>query len=535
MTDLKQISIHSIDHLGVVSALLKKYRVAERIDSLVPIAKDDRTNTTYGQRVCAMILNGLGFTNSTLYMSPEFFQDKPVELLIGEGICAEDLNENALGRGLDALHEYGTTSLFSRLAFDIVQEQGLLGRYNHLDTTSLALFGQYDSDEWDNAPIPSYGHSKDHRPDLKQIVVTLITNGPAGVPLFYDAHDGNASDKTTFHESIALMSAFFQKQASSGDFLWVADSALYNEEKLQKANVLWLTRVPATVKAVKTYVAQSGCTYEWEELGNGYQCTSVEGPEGEYWMLYSSAKGKASQLKTLAKKIEKERIAQEQAFKKATGTLYGCECDARKAVQVLSKKLKYHRVVERDMVAVMGCDKPGRPKAGDKKIKGYRIKVELIEDNEAIATAKEPLGRFILSTNKKGMSGAQVLQDYKGQSQVENGFRFLKDKSFQNNRIFLQNPQRIDALMMIMTLSLLVYNLGQYQLRERLKAEDESVPDQKGKSTKSPTLRWVFQMLSGISSASIAGQEMVIANIGEREAKVIRLLGEETMAIYKIS
>ena len=55
------------------------------------------------------------------------------------------------------------------------------------------------------------------------------------------------------------------------------------------------------------------------------------------------------------------------------------------------------------------------------------------------------------------------------QDAVERGFRFIKDKSFQCNRIYLKTPQRIDALMMVMTLSLLVYNLGQHHLREQLK------------------------------------------------------------------
>lgn len=534
--DTQQLTIKTLDHHGVVAALLKKLRITERIDALIPIVKDDRTKTTYGQRVSAMIINGLGFNNSTLYMAPEFFKDKPLDVLFDEGVEAEHFNDDTLGRGLDALHQYGTTKLFCRLAFDIVQEQGLLGRHNHLDTTSLALFGQYDYDIWENAPIPAYGHSKDHRPDLKQIVVTLITNGPAGIPLFYDSHDGNSSDKTSFHESVALMRSFYSQLEGANDFLWVADSALYTHKKLQASPVSWLTRVPATVKQVKQYTKQDEVEFDWTDLGNGYQCAAVDGAKGEYWQLIASQKGRASQLKTLEKKIEKERVNQSQAMKKATNTLYACEHDARKAVNTLAKKLKYHRAVECDIEAEMGYDKAGRPKVGEEKqLKGYRISVELVQNSEAIELAKRPLGRFVLATNKKDVSGFQMLIDYKAQDQVENGFRFLKDKSFQSNRIFLQNPQRIDALMMVMTLALLVYNVGQYQLRQTLKVKDESVPNQLGKPTQTPTLRWVFQMLSGISCAFIPGQAMMVANIGQREAKLIQLLGEDAMAIYKLS
>ena len=117
----------------------------------------------------------------------------------------------------------------------------------------------------------------------------------------------------------------------------------------------------------------------------------------------------------------------------------------------------------------MGFKKAGRPKSNkEKEVLGYKIKVKLIEDKENIAKAKIPCGRFVLATNQAGMSSQQILDTYKEQDTVERGFRFIKDKSFHCNRIYLKTPQRIDALMMVMTLSLLVYNLGQHHLRDKL-------------------------------------------------------------------
>jgi transposase len=150
----QQLSTKSMDHLGVPAGLAKKYRIVERIDELIPLAKDDRTRSTHGQRVVAMLLNSLGFCNSPLYMSEAFFRDKPVEILIGKGLKAEYFNDDALGRTLDERHQYGTTTLFCTIAFDWVKVLNLLGPTLHLDTTSLALYGQYDPDEWENAPKP---------------------------------------------------------------------------------------------------------------------------------------------------------------------------------------------------------------------------------------------------------------------------------------------------------------------------------------------------------------------------------------------
>jgi transposase len=113
----------------------------DKINQRLPTT--DKANVTMGQRVLAMILNGLGFTNDRLYLVPRFFQNKPVDRLIGPGIESEHLNDDALGRCLDAIATYGTTRLFFDMAFEIGTEQGLLGKSSHLDTTSLTLQGNY--------------------------------------------------------------------------------------------------------------------------------------------------------------------------------------------------------------------------------------------------------------------------------------------------------------------------------------------------------------------------------------------------------
>ena len=69
-----------------------------------------------GTAVQAMILNALGFSGRALYLSPQFYRNRPVDVLLGEGIEAEDLHNDCLGTALDALYEYGVTELFYQLA-----------------------------------------------------------------------------------------------------------------------------------------------------------------------------------------------------------------------------------------------------------------------------------------------------------------------------------------------------------------------------------------------------------------------------------
>jgi hypothetical protein len=94
----QQLTTKRLDHLGLAAGLCKRYRIAERIDELIPLTDDDRTKSTHGQRIVAMILNSQGFCKSPLYMTETFYLDKPVDLLIGEGLTAAHFNDDALGR-----------------------------------------------------------------------------------------------------------------------------------------------------------------------------------------------------------------------------------------------------------------------------------------------------------------------------------------------------------------------------------------------------------------------------------------------------
>jgi transposase len=77
------------------------------------------------------------------------------------------------------------------------------------------------------------------------------------------------------------------------------------------------------------------------------------------------------------------------------------------------------------------------------------------------------LGRFILASNDKALDGELMLKYYKGQNAVEKGFRFLKDKSFRVAEVYLKKVERIEALSMIMALSLLIYSIAEWMIRQK--------------------------------------------------------------------
>ncbi|WP_419834445.1 DUF4277 domain-containing protein [Endozoicomonas atrinae] len=92
-----QYQFKSLNHLGLVAAMCRELKIAEYIDARITNDSDVR-NVSIGQAVVAMIINGLGFSGQTLYMFPDFYEDKPIDRLIGEGIQADHLNDKILGR-----------------------------------------------------------------------------------------------------------------------------------------------------------------------------------------------------------------------------------------------------------------------------------------------------------------------------------------------------------------------------------------------------------------------------------------------------
>ena len=217
-----------LDHLGLVAATIDKLGLVRKIDELIPVIAGKGAKLSHGQRVAAMIMNGLGFINDRLYMFPKFLANKPVAKLFGHGIKAEDFNDDGLGRSLDKIHAYGETKLYSDIALKVGLEHNLLGRSHHLDTTSLTVYGEYEEGSTLNTEVivkPEYGHAKNKRFDLKQMTLLLATTGKSNFPLWMEAHSGNAADKVSLQEATERMHKFFKGLKDAPDFLYVGDSA----------------------------------------------------------------------------------------------------------------------------------------------------------------------------------------------------------------------------------------------------------------------------------------------------------------------
>jgi transposase len=174
-----------IQHLGIVAEICNEIELIKEIDKEI---EKPKRKVTVGQAVQSIILNALGFSGRAMYLHTEYYQRRPVELLVGEGIEPEDLNEDCLGSALDALYDHGVTELFYKVASKALATYDIEHRFVHLDTTSFSLHGKYDKNDDSDMEVVSItrGFSKDGRQDLNQVVASMMCAYRSSIPVLVE-------------------------------------------------------------------------------------------------------------------------------------------------------------------------------------------------------------------------------------------------------------------------------------------------------------------------------------------------------------
>jgi transposase len=170
-----------LGHFPLVMALLDDLGVTEALDERLP--RDPRSHVSDADCVAVMVLNILG-GRTALYRMESWTRKLPVDVLVGPHASPEDFTDARLARALDHLHEAGTDTLLSAIAARYLQRPDRPRTYSvHQDSTSVSAYGAYEGELPAWAPQMLHGYSKDHRPDLKQLVFGLTLHGPTGLPL----------------------------------------------------------------------------------------------------------------------------------------------------------------------------------------------------------------------------------------------------------------------------------------------------------------------------------------------------------------
>jgi transposase len=575
MRGQRRMRVERLDHLGIVAGVCQEMGLAEYLDA---VSGPSQQQVSVGTATVAMILNGLGFSNRRLYLVSQFFATKPVEHLLGPGITAGLLHDDCLGRTLDWLYEHDPTTLFAGIARQARRRFGLAARQVHVDTTSFSVSGEYageavsgeyageagegegegeeeeEEEEEEDAQLVAvtYGYSRDHRADLKEWMLALATTRQGDVPLYLQALDGNASDKVSLVAAVeTLAKQLHGEEAPAGELgkeapHFVADSGLYSAEnmaRLDRAEVRWISRVPATSQGAKQAVAQAMGVAEvgWHQADDVFWTPDSHHPAGERWVVVRTTQGEERARATLQRTAEHTRRQWEKALWHLSAQRFACEPDAQAALEAQRKQRPDWLQVQAQLVAHPTHARPGRPRK-DASPDGRVWQVEATVALDAAALEREARRQacFLVATNvlhQEQLADLELIQTYKEQHSVERGFAFLKDPLFLASSIFVKRPERIVALSLVMVLCLLVYRLAEHRLRERLAASGQTVPNQVSKSTDWPTMRWIFQCFEGISLVGfrppMGPPQQDIAGLEPLHEQVLALLGPAYEKLYK--
>lgn len=536
------LDIKRLDHFGLVAGIIKDLKLIELIDSHFELDKQENIST--GEAIAGMIINGLGFTQLPMTLTPKFFENKPLDILFREDVEASHFNRFKLGRALDDVYNYGIGALFSQIAPDVCEQEGIKMDYSHLDTSSFSLTGEYIPDSDENAIRITHGYSKDHRPDLKQAVLELVVTQDGGIPFICQCHDGNASDNKVFQERVVNL--VDQIRNGSQPTCVVMDSKGYTTKNLPHLmQIPFITRVRANFALEGTIIDQAlGFTDQWHDINDEYRCQSFEFGYSDFdqrWVVIWSEGAFNRAVPNLEKQTGKEKKRIEKDSESLQNKSFESREDASDAFLKIRKKWKFHDAEMVTFKEKINYASPGRP-TPDTPIKniGIHIRIDFAEDKESILRQQQRDACFVLATNitPEEVNDEGILYNYKKQSGVEKGFRFLKDPLFFTSSLFITKPSRVAGLLMVMTLSLMVYNIAQRRMRNTLEEQHETLPNQIGKPTSKPTLRWVFQIFEGINFVKMKlsnEYKCIINGINSLHKKIIRLFGETVCRIYQIS
>ena len=525
MEHFEGIESYSVKHLPIVKAYADRIGLVELVNHLVPSEMD----LPPGDYFLAMVLDTLSGRNP-LYRLEHFFEDQDTELLLGKEIDAKRFNDVNVGRFLDKVFDVGAAKIFKEISMRAVSTFGLDCRHAHFDTTSRSVYGDYET--YGNDPFEiTYGHSKDHRPDLKQFLISMLCVD-RNVPVFGKIEDGNASDKSVNHDVLSEISKHMAAHGlGTGAFIYIADSAAITKKNLKAIgkDILFISRLPATFKECDRAIKEAVQKDAWTHVGviaktkptakrpsahyKSYETeVTLYGETYRAVVIHSSAHDRRRQKRIERKLLEEKKTLTGKCGEVAK-TDYFCREDAKAAANKLSAEpCTYYQInAQVEEKPIYG---KGRPrKDGFQKIKEMRYVVSayIAEDVVAVTTFREEAGCFVMITNvpgeteEIGYDSKAILEAYKDQYGIEQDFGFLKDPVIVNS-VFLKKPERIEVLGLILLTSLLIWRLMERSMRQHVEQTGEKLPGWDRKPTDRPTSFMMTTKFTGIMVIKIGNE-----------------------------
>jgi transposase len=498
----------------ILQHYIQKMGLIEIVDRLVP--KRANRQISNGEMVAAVMMYLLN-DGRALYRMGQWAQETAILRSVFSAYQDGDWTDDRIGDTLDNLYKKNLEAIQGAISCHIVEEFGIKLDEIHYDTTSVSLWGTYDASAQQPAVVITFGYNKDHRSDLRQVVMGMAVSGDGGVPVISGTHNGNTSDSVLpipYWERL-------RRVVGRSNFCFVGDCKIVSESTLAHLcgqDGQFLAPMPLSVGEQEMLVAQMNSgrlhltpVHIENELRPIYErrtdCTSnrqrslAEDEEGEeltqdtyevceqafeivdtqgrlrtlrklivYNPALAATKAKTRErhmskaevmLEKLRQRLNKRALKTQPAIEAAVNEiLHSCKVPALLDVTVLRRVESIRKKVSR-----------GRPSANSQYVMVDKITYDLqvARNQHAIQQKRLTDGFFLMATNmdKRQWTPEKLLSLYKRQYKVERVFHLMKTP-LAVSPMLLAKPARICSMLFIMTLALQLYTLIQRQVAQQL-------------------------------------------------------------------
>lgn len=452
------------------------------------------------------------------------------------GLAADEcglLNDDRVGRALDQLFDCDRASLLTELMLAVIAEFQIDCSQLHNDSTSISLHGGYErADGRERAGKPTaaaaLGHSKDHRPDLKQFVLTLTVSADGAVPLAHRLLDGNVTDDRTHIVTWDGLVALVGRP----DFLYVADSKLATREQMAHihcrggrfVSVLPRSRAEdAQIRAwaqTHAFAWTEACRRPGKRQGDPDSVWwTVPAPiptsEGHRIVWVRSSQKHERDAETRRARIERGMLALEGIQARLAGprsrfkTLAAVDAAAQAALaDAGAERWIAHEITEpvQDSFRQEKRGRPGNQTRYRKTAKTiFTLSFQINEDKVAYDATSD--GCFPLVSNDRALSDPELLAAYRYQPNLEKRHHQLKSV-LAAAPVELKSPARIEALACCEFVALLCQCLIERELRAAMARQDitELALYHEGRASKAPTAARVFDLFADTARHHLTSQ-----------------------------
>jgi transposase len=540
--------------LPILNCFLQRLRLDEFLRDHLP-REDRRSRAPTATALLVLVRNPL-VSRAPLYGVGEWAA-RPVPALLGLNPGQlPALNDDRVGRCLDRLFDADIPSLTPAVVAHAVREFGVALDELHNDSTTITFHGDYEDADRERTSrgrlrlAVTWGHNKDHRPDLKRLLSILTVTRDGAVPVQFRVESGNATDDRSHQPTWELLCQLTGRR----DFLYVADCEPATAEDMAYLHqrggrfLSVLPRTRAEDAAFRALVRDGRARWrpvhdKRDDEGNVVDRFSVHEPETtsvEGYRLIGYHRMREAELDVLSRhhRIERAsgRLAESREKLASPRTRYRERAKVAQAVEAILRDDAVEGFIE---VAIeerttehFRQERRGRPGPGTRYVKREDTRFDLSWRlaHDRLAEEARCDGIFPLITNVVALPERDLLLAYKQQPRIETRFAQLKT-DFVVAPVYLKETSRIQALLCVDFFALLVESLLERELRRAMDgAGIESLPlYPEGRACRRPTARRVIDVFEDMHRHELTeGKHPAVVfttELTRLQQKVLRLLG----------